>query len=248
VRSAMPWRVARTVYGPYNLSKHFQLAASDDLELVAGVTVKDIRPALQWALSARTLLTLGVLVTLVRWASKSEGGGNWLNDAAMSLFYGPFGLWLGAALLVILARPDHRRATARAVRRPCLVALLAFAMAAIVVVYNSFASGPRFSEWVFNEAPFLMPVVALMAPLAIWYAIFLLCSTYLMHHNGFAERGHPLLRPITSTWLAWVGALLAFVLPASQEPAQTPGVVIATLLGPTLATLISIWEWRACQK
>lgn len=244
----MPWRVAKTLYGPYKLSKHFELAASDDLELVDGVRVKDIRPALQWALSARTLLTLGVLVTLVRWVSAPMSGGNWLDRAAVSLFYGPFGLWLGAGALVLLARPGHRRSTRRAVRRPCLVALLAFAMAAIVVLYHLFASGPRLTEWVATEAPWLMPVFVLLTPLAIWYAIFLLCSTYLMHHNGFADRGHPLLRPITSTWLAWVAALLAFVLPGWRESPQTPGVVIATLLGPTLATLISIWEWRACQK
>jgi hypothetical protein len=45
-----------------------------------------------------------------------------------------------------------------------------------------------------------------------------------------------------------MGVLLAFVLPDEQVPPQTPGVVIATLAGPTLATLISVWEWRACQK
>jgi hypothetical protein len=244
IRELMPWRVAKSLYGPYKLSKHFELENHDDVYLVGDVQIKHIRPALQRALSVRTLLTLGVLVTLVRWISAPKGLDEAVNDwgkhAIMSTLFGPIGVAIGAAALVLLARPGHRPATRRALRRPIGVAMLTVL---VMVVILSGALEPL--RIALRSLPPPLPLLHVV--LFGWVAVFLACMLYLVHHNGLAHRGHPLLRPITTTFLAWASAILPLVVRIEGlEP--TPGVVTAALVGSTLATMISVWEWRAAQR
>ncbi|MCP3804098.1 hypothetical protein NLX83_32985 [Allokutzneria sp. A3M-2-11 16] len=244
LRVVMPWRVAESLYGPYTLVQHFELANHDEVQLTEDVRVQDVRPALEWALSARTLITLGVLITVVKWISAPvspfRAMEDWLLHAGISAVFGPVGLLIGAGVLVWLAQPAHRDATRLAVRRPIRVALLT----ALVMVVTLGGVFSRVNLTLGHASPLMLPVGIVIN---LWVIVFFICTLYLVHHNGLSHRGHPLLRPITTTFLAWATAILPFVLPQKGlEP--TPGVITVALLGSTVATAISVWEWRAAQR
>ncbi|WP_158702038.1 hypothetical protein [Kitasatospora sp. MMS16-BH015] len=234
----LPWRLARTVYGPY---RSMRLSASGVAGTVGGqvfdpyvgpvvteVVAEAVDPWVERLLTPRALLGMGLLLHLVRLVTGTWAKDDFLNavlgeDSIVMLATGPISLVLGCVPLVALAYPGTRRLVARSVARPLLVGLLT------VLVFAGMVESAHRSS-----------VLAALA--AIWFGPFYLCVIYLVHRNNFAVRAHPLARPLTAVPLVWL-TVLGHVWLVDTEGTSTHGPALVGLLaGPVGVTATAVIE------
>jgi hypothetical protein len=241
-----PWGAAGRLYGSYGVSDW------RSGEFGAEVGAVPVDGVLRVLVPVRAWFGLGLVIFLAKLAAEPDIG-VWIDDSlkhsAITLVLGPYGLLIGAALVVALAGRGRRAATARGVLRPVAVALFTIVMSVAVFGMQLPRQRELVTHWLSvlrdgaAELPALVRFGLSFAGLFTgpWLFVFGLCSVYLMHRNGFSHRSHPLLRPFVAVWLACAVALVEGTF---GDRAGLGAVVfwIAVVAGPILTLLLGAVE------
>ena len=269
-----PFTVARWVYGDYKLLNLLRFRTD--------MLPKDVQPdsgslldkALDRVLTTRALIAIGLLALVVRIVlDPVDGLGHvgemWddiFTDGFMVLIIAPIAVVLLAPLLVLAARPEHRRATARAVVAPAVTAV--FSMVLLCVFFP--VPVPLLTDAVravvrlvtFDSVP--MPLVdfeldgstwrwwyLVVGFVLVWLGLFVLAAAYLCHRNGLC-RDHsrlPVLAPVVAVIVVWATVILKFAWGFPGFAGLTGWkLVVTAYCTPVAATLAAAYELRKLAK
>ena len=249
-RSLLPWWAARYLYGPYGIS--------DWRRGMFGATVDAVPAAVpvDWLLRllvpVRAWLGLGLVIFIVKCLASPDLSQR-VEDAALhgaiTMVLGPYGVFVGATIVLLIAGWRRRRDVLRGLTRPVVVALFTILMSVgifglQVARVRQFIQGgiDTVTLWTL-DLPLPVDVALGMLKLVAvpWLFVFGVCAVYLMHRNGFGHRSHPLLRPFVAVWLAAAVALVEVV--SNDHAGLSPLVFwLATLAGPSLTALLGVVE------
>jgi len=270
-----PFAFARWVYGDYQLLKV--------LKFQTDMLPKNVQPdsgalvdqALERVLTTRALIALGLLALIVRIVlDPVDGFGHlgdmWddiMTDGFLVLYIAPYAVLVLFPLLVLAARPEHRKATARAFVAPVVTAVFTqvflvvmmpqqewFAVDAVRAVVR-FVTFDRLSMPVTTSAfsSELTVGTVLFAFFVVWLALVALAAAYLGHRNGLC-RDHarlPVLAPVVAVVVVWTSLILKFVWDHPDPGwAGLDGwkLIVATYCTPVAATIVAAYELRQLAK
>jgi hypothetical protein len=251
----LPWTAAGRIYGPYGVSEAIErfrrgeFDAEVEVEPVDQLPVRVVLdPLLRILVPVRAWVGLGVIVFVVKAVAEPDLGGRvkdaWVHGAT-TMVLGPFGVFLGVVVLLVVGRRQFR-ATLRSMRRPLAIAGLTVLVSVSIfglqlpVIRQAVQRG--LENAAAGAAGLLGPLWWLLALAAgPWLFLFGVCAVYLMHRNGFSKHSHPYLRPIVASWLACMVAAVELT-EGRREGLTDTAFVSATLAGPVVVIVLSIVE------
>ena len=257
----MPWTVAGRIYGPYGVSaaverfRRGEFDAEVEVEPVDHLAVRIVLdPLLRVLVPVRAWVGLGVIVFVVKAVAEPDLGGRvedvWVHGL-VTMVLGPFGVFLGVVVLLVVGRRQWR-ATFRRTRRSLGIAALTVLVSVGVfglqlpVIRQAVQRG--LDSVTSGASGLLGPVWWLLALFAApWLFVFGVCAVYLMHRNGFSKHSHPYLRPIVASWLACVVAAVEAT-EGRREVLTDTAFFSATAAGPVVVIVLSILEVRRLRR
>jgi hypothetical protein len=260
-----PLKAARLIYGDFGFSREFRFTTSQ-----VGLPGQPTDAVLERILTARALVALGVLTlavqcvldppsALVRVASL----GTWV-DGLVVLLTAPVAIVFLMPLLVIIARPGHRSATARAGARPMVTGVFSALLMLVVVL-----PVPGLTGWLDAAAraatngSIRIPLITVVTTTTVgdnnvhpvllfvlpWIMLFFVAAAYLAQRNGLCAKKNSdlawLIAPLISTWSAWWVAVTRIGAPPPEPLALGPWQhVFSTLATPITVTALGAVEIR----
>lgn len=271
----LPWLLAKRIYGPYRL---IRLTAGDIVQPITGTVLhpaaaplagtameRVLDPLIERLLTPRALLSLGAVVVLIQiivGTDLNEVFQTLFGDVILALILGPLGLVLVAAALVALALPGTRWTVTKLVVRPVATAVATVSLFAALVTVNGYgpvhdflvSAGWGSSSYATGLGSLPLPVAILVVltgmALGFWFFTFAVCAMFLIHRNSFNINGHPLMRPLAGTAVAWLvaaGQLLLLPPPIDLDPAVWHSGVLAGPLGVTATAVMEVVRLRTRQ-
>lgn len=249
-RPFLPWWAARYIYGPYGISDWRR--GTFGVTVDAGPMAVPVDRLLRILVPVRAWLGLGLVAFVVKCLAAPDLTQRIKDGAlhgAITMVLGPYGVFVGAVVVLFVAGWRRRLDVLRGLSRPLVAALFTILMS----VWIFGLQVPRVRVFIQNRIDMVdfwisnlpLPVhiaLGLMKIIAVpWLFVFGVCAVYLMHRNGFGHRSHPLLRPIVATWLAVAVALVDV---GSNDHAGLSPVAFwtATIAGPALTALLGVVE------
>jgi hypothetical protein len=268
-----PFAFARWVYGDYQLFK--VLKFQTDM-LPKGVQPDNgslVDQALERVLTTRALIALGLLALVVRIVlDPVDGFGHlgdmWddiMTDGFLVLYIAPYAVLVLFPLLVLAARPEHRRATARAFAAPVVTAVFTQVFLVVMVPQQEWFAVDATRAVVrfvtFDSLPMPLTTSAfsgdatvgtvLFAFFSVWLGLVALAAAYLGHRNGLC-RDHtrlPVLAPVVAVVVVWTSLILKFAW-AFPGWAGLDGwkLIVTAYCTPVAATIAAAYELRQLAK
>lgn len=252
----LPLRAARRVYGPYGFEKEFKFNPG-----WFGLPGQPTGAILDRLLTARALIALGVLTLILQAVLDPVTGlrrlasiGSWI-DGLILLAIAPVGVVLLVPILILLARPGHKAATAKAAVRPLLTGLFSALFLATLTFLSASGAIDRM-----NDVHSIWTVVGALVVLML--ILFLIGAAYLVQRNGLCGRKTTdltwLIAPVLGMWCAWWLGIIKLTMSAADlglVPLAnfTPGIerwqdTLAVLATPVTVSVLAAIEISALRR
>jgi hypothetical protein len=260
-----PLKTARLIYGDFGFSREFRFKASQ-----VGIPDQPTDAVLERILTTRALVTLGLLTLAVQCVldpptalARVASVGAWA-DGLVVLLTAPVAIVLLVPVLVVIARPGHRSATARAGVRPMVTGVFSALLLLIVAL-----PVPGLTSWLDTAAraatndTIMVPLTRIMTSTMVndgslhpallffllWIMLFFVAAAYLAQRNGLCAKKNSdlawLIAPLVGMWSAWWVAAVKIGSPPPEPLALKPWQhVFSTLATPVTVTVLGAVEIR----
>lgn len=260
-----PLKAARFIYGDFGFSREFRFRASQ-----IGIPDQPTDAVLERILTTRALVALGLLTLAIQCVldpptalARIASVGAWA-DGLVVLLTAPVAIVLVIPVLVVIARPEHRSATARAGVRPMGTGVFSALLLLIVALPL-----PGLTGWLDTAAraatndTIRVPLITIMTTtmvnedglhpvllfVLLWIMLFFIAAAYLAQRNGLCAKKNSdlawLIAPLISVWSAWWVAAVKIGSPPPEPLALGPWQhVFSTLATPITVTVLGAVEIR----